>query len=383
VTGRRVLVVNSGSSSVKHQLLDLDAAAVLAHGIVEHIGEPGGPADHEAALLVVVDGLRDLLAEQPLAAVGHRVVHGGERFRAPALVDDDVVEAIRALVPLAPLHNPANLLGIEVARRVVPGVPHVAVFDTAFHVTLPRAAYLYAVPYEMYTLHGIRRYGFHGTSHAYVAARAAALLDRPLAELDLVTLHLGNGASACAVSKGRSVDTSMGFGPLEGLVMGTRAGDVDATVVLYVARAFGLSVDEVETLLNRESGLKGLAGVNDQREVDRLAAEGDDRAKAALEVATYRIKKYVGAYLAALGRLDAVVFTAGIGEHDPLVRAMALAGLEGLGIVVDPARNHAPAGEARAIHADDSRVAVLVVPTDEELAIAEQALACVSAAGAG
>lgn len=381
MSAHRVLVVNSGSSSVKYQLVELARHEVLAQGLVERIGEEGGPADHEIGLAGVVAGLRDLLAEEPLAAVGHRVVHGGERFRAPALVDDDVVEAIRALAPLAPLHNPANLLGIEVARRVVPGVPHVAVFDTAFHVTLPRSAYLYALPYDLYEQHGVRRYGFHGTSHAYVAAQAAELLGRPLTELDLVTLHLGNGASACAVSKGRSVDTSMGFGPLEGLVMGTRSGDIDGTVTFFLARRLGLSLEQVETILNRESGLKGLAGVSDQREVDRLAALGDDRAQIALEVATYRIKKYVGAYLAALGRLDAVVFTAGIGENDPLVRAMALAGLEGLGIEVDPARNEAPGREARAIHAAGSSVAVLVVPTDEERAIAEQAFACVTAGG--
>ena len=366
---RRVLVLNSGSSSIKFELVGPDGARVS--GLVERIGEPGGVADHAEGMAQVLSSL-DL---DGVAVVGHRVVHGGEEFQQPTVVDEAVLARIRELSALAPLHNPANLLGIEAARAALPGVPHVAVFDTAFHVTLPAHAYRYALPDELYRRHGVRRYGFHGTSHGYVARQAAAVLGRPLESLRMVTLHLGNGASATAVDGGHSVDTSMGFGPLEGLVMGTRSGDVDTTIVLHLVRGLGLSLDEVEDLLNRHSGLRGLCGDNDMRAVVARAAAGDEAARLALDVTTYRLRKYVGAYAAALGGLDAVVFTAGIGEHSPVVRAMALEGLGFLGIELDPARNEA---NASVISTDASAVAVLVIPTDEEREIARQALAALS-----
>lgn len=373
-----VLVLNAGSSSLKYQLLDMDDRSVTASGLVERIGDPtgsGGVPDHGAALEQVLDTLG--LADAPVV-VGHRVVHGGSRFSGPTVVDDDVLAEIRDLVPLAPLHNPANIAGIEVARARFPDTPQVAVFDTAFHATMPPRAWRYALPRELAEALRIRRYGFHGTSHAYVSRAAAALLVRPLAELDLVTLHLGNGCSAAAVAGGRSVDTSMGLTPLGGLVMGTRSGDLDPGVVAHLHREGGLDLDAIDTLLNKESGMKGLAGSNDLREVHRLAGAGDADAAEALEVFCYRIRCTVGAYAAALGRLDAVVFTAGIGENDADVRARVCAGLSGLGVRLDEERNAARSREARTISADGSAVAALVVPTNEELEIAEQALAVVS-----
>jgi acetate kinase len=304
-------------------------------------------------------------------------VHGGERFSAPALIDDQVVEAIREQVPLAPLHNPANLLGIETALATFPDTPQVAVFDTAFHRTMPPRAHRYALPRDLADRLGIRRYGFHGTSHAYVSRLAAAHLGKPLAELNLLTMHLGNGASVAAVAGGRCVDTSMGFTPLEGLVMGTRTGDLDPAVVLYLQREAGMSLDQVDELLNKQSGLKGLTGVNDMREIQRRAAAGDQAAREAFDLYCYRIRKYAGAYAAALGHLDALVFTAGIGEHSATVRAGVCDGLEGFGVRLDPARNHLPSNGPRTVSSDDSTVAVLVVPTDEELEIAEQTLVAV------
>jgi acetate kinase len=306
-------------------------------------------------------------------AIGHRVVHGGERYVEPTVITPEVVSGIRALVPLAPLHNPANLAGIEVTLEAWPAVPQVAVFDTAFHRTLPRHAYLYALPYELYEAHGVRRYGFHGTSHQYVSRRAAELLQRPLEATNLVTLHLGNGCSACAVQGGRSVETSMGLTPLEGLVMGTRSGDVDAGVLFHLGRLQGLDLAELDAMLNTRSGLKGLAGANDMRELNTRAAAGDERAALARAVFTHRVRKYVGAYAAVLGRVDGIVFTGGIGEHNPGLRAEALAGLEPLGIEVDELANAAGGGE-RVVSAAGSRVAVLVIPTNEELEIAREAL---------
>jgi len=378
----RVLVVNSGSSSVKYQLLAVTAGQRVAAGLIERVGEPGsGVADHDAAVRRVVDELRaaghDVSQPGALDAVGHRVVHGGERFVEPTLVDDEVVAAIRALVPLAPLHNPANLAGIEALRRLQPDVPHVAVFDTAFHRTLPPRAWTYALPAEVARKHGVRRYGFHGTSFPGVTRRAAALLGRPVEDLALVVLHLGNGCSAAAVLGGRSVDTSMGLSPLEGLVMGTRSGDIDPTIVFHLHRAAGIPYDEIEVLLTKDSGLKGICGDNDVREVVRRADSGDEAAQLALQVYCYRIRKYVGAYYAALGRLDAIVFTAGVGENAPSVRAQALDGLDRLGIHIDPARNQASSREPRFLSPDGAEVAVLAVPTDEELEIAQEALAVV------
>jgi acetate kinase len=390
---RRVLVLNSGSSSVKYSLLDPDSGAHEASGLAERIGEEGSrlthrglggestdePAmpDHEAALRAVLDAFDTYgpgLADSGLVAVGHRVVHGGDRFADPVLVDDDVVAAVRELVPLAPLHNPANLEGLEVARRVFPDLPQVAVFDTAFHQSLPPAAYTYAVPRAWARHHGVRRYGFHGTSHAYVSREAARFLGHEPADARVVVLHLGNGASVGAVSGGRSVETSMGLTPLEGLVMGTRSGDVDPALVPHLGRVAGMPVDDVDRALNKASGMVGLAGANDLREVHRLARAGDGDAALALEVYCHRIRKYVGAYYAVLGRVDAVVFTAGVGENDAWVRAHALAGLERLGIEVDPARNEASGSGARRVSPDGAEVAVLVVPTDEELEIAREAV---------
>jgi acetate kinase len=391
----RVLVVNTGSSSIKYQLFEMDGQKVLASGLVERIGEAGAKLTHragDAEPLVVEDRVADHsegfervfgafeAAGEPigeLAGIGHRVVHGGDRLTAPTLIDDAAIAAIADQVPLAPLHNPSNLLGIRIAMASFPQTPQVAVFDTAFHQTMPPRAWRYALPADLAAELRIRRYGFHGTSHAYVSRRAAEHLGRPAAELNLITLHLGNGASVAAVAGGRCIDTSMGLTPLEGLVMGTRSGDLDPAVVFYLHREAGLSVDDIDDLLNKRSGMLGMAGANDMREVARLVGEGDQASAEALDVYCYRIRKYVGAYVAALGRLDALVFTAGIGENNDAVRAGVCQGLEGLGVALDPRRNRARSGRPRTISADDAVVAVLVVPTNEELEIAEQTLAVV------
>ncbi|RQW97875.1 acetate/propionate family kinase [Micromonospora inaquosa] len=369
----QVLVLNCGSSSVKWRRYDGDRA--LDHGLVERIGEPGGgPKDHTAAVRQILAGL-DLTG---LAAIGHRVVHGGRTFSAPVLIDDAVLAAIKNLVPLAPLHNPANLAGIEVARAALPDVPQVAVFDTAFHHTLPDAGATYAIDRDTAERYGIRRYGFHGTSHAYVSRRTAELLGRPYEQVNTITLHLGNGASACAVENGRSVATSMGMSPLEGLVMGTRSGDIDPTVIFHLRREGGLSVDDIDDLLNHRSGLLGLTGVNDMREVLERRAAGDPAAALAFDVYCRRITGYVGAYYALLGRVDAITFTAGVGEHAAPVRAAALAGLGRLGISVDDARNDGDGD--RLISPDGAEVSVCVIRTDEEREIARQTRDVVGAA---
>ncbi|GAB1694216.1 acetate/propionate family kinase [Krasilnikovia sp. M28-CT-15] len=366
----RILVLNTGSSSVKYRLFD--GAETVAKGLVERIGEPGGDVpDHETALQQIMDKL-DLAG---LVAVGHRVVHGGSEFTRATVIDDEVVATIARLVPLAPLHNPPALSGIEVARKLLPEVPQVAVFDTAFHATIPPEGVTYAIDAELAQRWGVRRYGFHGTSHAYVARRTAALLGVPAERADIITLHLGNGASACAVRGGRSVATSMGMAPQGGLVMGTRSGDIDPAIVFHLHRVAGLSVDEVENMLNRHAGVRGLAGENDMREVERRFEDGDPAATLAVDVYCRRIREYVGAYLAVLGRADAIAFTAGVGEHSPIVRGRALAGLSALGIDVDPERNER---NAPVISPDGAPIAVCVVPTDEELEIAEQARATLS-----
>ncbi|GAA3441760.1 acetate/propionate family kinase [Planomonospora venezuelensis] len=375
----RVLVLNSGSSSVKYRLLSAGdrsspgAAVRLASGTVERIGEPGSPvADHTAALESVAGELAAAgfgIDSPELTAIGHRVVHGGTAFTEPTPITDEVVAGIRDLIPLAPLHNPANLAGIETARRLRPDLPQVAVFDTAFHATIPAEAATYAIDRETAARHGVRRYGFHGTSHAYVSREAAALADRP-ETANVIVLHLGNGASASAVAAGRCVDTSMGMTPLEGLVMGTRSGDVDPGAIAHLRRA-GMSPDEIDTLLNRRSGLLGLCGDNDMREVERRVAAGDPDAELALSVYCHRLRKYVGAYYAVLGTVDVIAFTGGVGENSSLVRSRALAGLEPLGIELDPVRNAAGGGT---VSAEGSRVRVAVVPTDEELEIARQTL---------
>ena len=396
----KVLVLNAGSSSIKYELFEMKKRKALASGLLERIGEERGCLthrsqrdtdscktlregkvdDHREGFAWIADALGksgEIASADELIGVGHRVVHGGEAFQAPALIDESVIDRIREQIPLAPLHNPANLVGIEVAMAGMPDVPHVAVFDTAFHHSIPRHAYLYALPYSLYEDHHVRRYGFHGTSHAFVAKSAARLLGRPLEELRLVILHLGNGASAAAVANGKSIDTSMGLTPLEGLVMGTRSGDLDPAIVFFLSRVTGLDNDSLESMLNRESGLKGISGQNDMRELLRRTREGDERAELALDIYTYRIKKYIGAYVAAMGGVDAVVFTAGIGENAGEIRARACAGLEALGIAVDSKRNAIGGGEAREIQTDDSRAKVLVIPTDEELEIAEQTLDCI------
>ena len=372
----RILVINSGSSSVKYRLFD--GSRTLARGIVERVGEPGGQAsDHDDALRQVMDRV-DLTG---LAAVGHRVVHGGSRFIDPVVIDDTVVAEIERLAPLAPLHNPPNLAGIRATLRLLPHVPQVAVFDTAFHRTLPPAAATYAIDAATARRYGIRRYGFHGISHAYVARRTAALLGRPVTDVNVITLHLGNGASACAVAAGRSVETSMGLTPLQGLVMGTRSGDIDPAVTAHLHRSAGWSVEQVDDLLNHRSGLYGLAGVNDMRAVLAARDAGDPDAALAFDVYCHRIRCYVGAYYAVLGRVDAVTFTAGVGEHAAPVRQAALAGLERLGIVVDPDRNTADDDGERIISPDGAEVTVCVVPTDEEREIAAQTRALLRAAG--
>ncbi len=397
-----VLVINSGSSSIKYQLLDPASQTVAASGLVERIGRPGGRVrhegpdgktstevdvpDHECGMRVVLAQFAEhgpALREEELAAVGHRVVQGGASFDGPALIDQAVLDLIEEWSALAPLHNPPNLAGIRAARQAFPDVPQVAVFDTAFHATLPYEAYAYAIDRDVAAQHRIRRYGFHGTSHRYVSRVAARALGRDVSELNTIVLHLGNGASATAVRGGRSVETSMGMTPLSGLVMGTRSGDVDPAVLLHLARTADYSVQDLDDLLNRRSGLLGLGGHADMRDLRASADAGDEEAAAALAVYLHRIRGYVGEYLAHLGRLDVIVFTAGVGENDPVVRAGALAGLAGLGIEVDAERNAGPTTAPTVISPEGAAVTVMVVPTNEELEIARQAAELVRGTDAG
>lgn len=398
MTPTRVLVLNSGSSSLKYQLLDMRDSSRLAVGLVERIGEQtsrlrhtplatgetreqSGPiADHETALKAVAGELaRDGLGlDSPeLAAIGHRVVHGGMFFTEPTVIDDTVLTEIERLIPVAPLHNPANLTGIRTATALRPDLPQVAVFDTAFHTSMPEAAARYAIDPKIADRHRIRRYGFHGTSHAYVSRETARLLGKAPEEVNVIVLHLGNGASASAVVRGRCVDTSMGLTPLEGLVMGTRSGDLDPAVLFHLARVGDMSMDEIDTLLNKGSGLFGLCGDNDMREIRRRVDEGDEAAALAFDIYIHRIKKYIGAYYAVLGQVDAVAFTAGVGENAAAVRSAAVAGLAGLGLAVDEELNAVRSDDARLISPASARVAVAVVPTDEELEIATQTYALV------
>jgi acetate kinase len=402
-----VLVVNSGSSSFKYQLIDMDAEAVLASGLVERIGEEVGDSkhtvlftaaegeasvtatdakytrelpipDHTAGFKVMLDAFAQhgpSLDDRPPVAVGHRVVHGGARFFEPTLITPLVEINIDELSVLAPLHNPGALQGIKAAKAAFAELPHVAVFDTAFHQTLPPSAYTYAIDLELAEAHRIRRYGFHGTSHKFVSDSAAAFVGRPVAELKQIVFHLGNGASVTAIDGGRSVDTSMGLTPLQGLVMGTRSGDIDPAVLFHLARRAGLSIDDLDALLNRRSGLLGLAGVSDMRDIEERVAQGDAAATLAFEVYLHRLRSYAGAYLAELGGADVISFTAGVGENSSLVRAGALETLGFAGVEVDPERNTARERGIRAISTDASPVTVLVVPTNEELEIARQALA--------
>ncbi|MFD9909089.1 acetate kinase [Streptomyces sp. NPDC059063] len=399
MSSTRVLVLNSGSSSLKYQLLDMADGSRLAVGLVERIGEEtsrlkhtpltgggterertGAIADHEAALKAVAEELTadGLGLDSPeLAAIGHRVVHGGKHFTEPTVIDDAVLAEIERLIPVAPLHNPANLTGIRTAQALRPDLPQVAVFDTAFHTTMPESAARYAIDVATADEHRVRRYGFHGTSHAYVSRATAELLGKAPQDVNVIVLHLGNGASASAVRGGRCVDTSMGLTPLEGLVMGTRSGDLDPAVIFHLARVGGLSIDEIDTLLNKKSGLIGLCGDNDMREIRRRVDEGDEQAQLAFDIYIHRLKKYIGAYYAVLGRVDAIAFTAGVGENAAPVRAAAVAGLEELGLAVDGALNSVRSDEPRLISPEYARVKVAVVPTDEELEIASQTYALV------
>jgi acetate kinase len=389
----RVLVINSGSSSIKFRLYEMEQETVIMSGLLERIGESGSHsvyrthssvdevevhkdespiADHATGLQQIfhfLQGGEGTEYMDTLHAVGHRVVHGGEAFHEPVRIDEQVMDAIRAMIPLAPLHNPANLAGIEAIHILWPQLPQVAVFDTAFFSTLPAHAFRYALPHDLYQQHHVRRYGFHGTSHQYIAGQAAEYLQRPLEDVRLITLHLGNGASAAAIRDGICMDTSMGMTPLEGLVMGTRCGDLDPAIHFYLARTLGMDFNEVENLLNHDSGLKGLCGTRDMREIHHLAEKGDEKARLAVDIFCYRIAKYVGAYFVTLGGLDALVFSGGIGENDVLIRQAVCSRLEALGIALDEQRNRSIKGIADISPAGSKRK-VLVVPSNEELAIA-------------
>ena len=397
-----ILVINAGSSSLKYQLLNPETGSLLAKGLCERIGIDGkftykpqveGKAaldavdvampTHSEAIQAVLDALVDgkngvVGSMKEIEAVGHRVVHGGEAFNKSVLITDEVLKAIEDCIPLAPLHNPANLTGIRACQKVMPGVPMVAVFDTAFHQTMPPKAYMYALPYAYYEEDKVRRYGFHGTSHKYVAGRAAAMLGKAPEEVKLISCHLGNGSSIAAVDGGKSVDTSMGFTPLAGLPMGTRSGDLDAGILQYVMNKHGLSIDEMLNVLNKKSGVEGLSCVSsDFRDLENAAGEGNQKAALAQEKFAYEVRKYVGAYAAAMGGVDAVIFTAGVGENDKAIRRMVCQGLEYMGVELDEAANDVRGKEA-VISAAASRVKVLLIPTNEELMIAMETASIVS-----
>ncbi len=397
----KILVINSGSSSIKFQLLEMADESVLASGLVERIGEteglikctmrPGSKdelvvknatvvADHKSGMRMVVDLLSDarqgvISNSGDIDAIGHRVVHGGEDFHKPTVITGDVLAAIERNIPLAPLHNPANLDGIRVAQELFAGVPQVAIFDTAFHQTIPPHAYLYAIPYALYEQQRVRRYGFHGTSHKFVASECARLMGKPLEELNMISIHLGNGCSMTAIQNGQSIDTTLGLTPLEGLVMGTRSGDIDPAIHAFLVRNCSMDIEGIDAMLNKDSGLKGLCGMNDMRDIHEAIAKGNKLAKLALDVQTYRNKKYVGAYMAVLGRVDAIIFTAGIGENDEIVREMTLRGLESFGVVIDPAANNQRVKAPTLLSKAESLVQIWGIPTNEELAIAREAKA--------
>lgn len=391
----KILVLNAGSSSLKYSLFAMDQHITLLTGLIERIGEPSayhryqvGEAtpqtqqksitNHQQALLdtFAMITASEVIQDSELACIGHRVVHGGELFQQPVRITPDVLQQIKGMIPLAPLHNPANLLGIEEALRLMSNIPQIAVFDTAFHQSLPEYAYRYPLPTDLYRDHGVRRYGFHGTSHLYVAKQAAEYLGKSLAESNLITLHLGNGASVTAIENGLSIDTSMGMTPLEGLMMGTRCGDIDPALHFYLGRTLNLEMDAIENLLNKNSGCKGVCGENDMRTIHQMADSGDQNAQLALAMYVYRLKKYIGAYFAVLGRVDALVFTGGIGENDVWLRQQACANLSAFGIELDIQSNQAPARPYGRIDSPHSKVKILVINTREELEIAIQAQAC-------
>ncbi len=386
----KILVINAGSSSLKYQFIDIDKKQVLAKGLCERIGIDGkltqkvsgrdnfvredAMKDHSDAIRMVIEALTDkevgvISDMKEIDAVGHRVVHGGEIFSGSVMIDDAVMDALQQCVPLAPLHNPANIIGIEACSKIMPGVPQVGVFDTAFHQTMPQKAYMYALPYEMYEKHKIRRYGFHGTSHKYVSGRAAEMLGKKPEDLKIITLHLGNGSSITAVDGGKSVDTSMGFTPLAGVTMGTRCGDIDPAIVTFLMENEGLDAKGVDALMNKESGVFGISGLSSDFRDLEAAMDTNEKAKLALDMFAYSVKRYVGAYAAAMGGVDAIVFTAGIGENTALMRAAITEGLEFMGIKIDAELNKVR-GEEKDISAEGATVRTLVIPTDEEMMIA-------------
>jgi len=395
----KIFVINTGSSSLKYQLFNMNRQETIAFGVAEKIGEASGflthnainangkrikkeiegaLEDHRTCLDKIVKLLLDkqvgvIGKKSEIAGIGHRVVHGGETYRAPVIINPQVIAAVEKNIPLAPLHNPPNLVGIEVARAVFPDALQVAVFDTAFHQTLPPKAYLYAIPYYLYEKEKVRRYGFHGTSHSYVASKTSECLSRPINALNMITIHLGNGGSMAAIEKGKCIDTTMGMTPLDGLVMGTRSGDLDPALPFFLADHLKMSLSDINKLLNQESGLKGICGMNDMREILKNRNSGDEKAALALEVYTYRIKKYIGAFYAALGTLDALVFTAGIGENVPEIRSRCCEGLENFGLIIDNKLNEKTGNNMRTISPPESNVNILVVPTNEELKIAQEA----------
>ncbi len=394
----KILVINAGSSSLKYQLIDMDNEAVLAKGLCERIGIDGSKLnhtpeggekvvieqpmrDHSDAISMVLAALTDanhgvISSMDEISAVGHRVVHGGETFNKSVIIDADVKAAVEECIPLAPLHNPANLIGIAACEAAMPNVPQVAVFDTAFHQTMPQAAYMYALPYELYKKYKIRRYGFHGTSHKYVSQEAAKMLGKNPEDLKIITCHLGNGSSITAVDGGKSVDTSMGFTPLAGVCMGTRSGDIDPAIVKFIAEQEGADLDTVDKILNKESGVYGISGnSSDFRDLEAAAKEGCEKSQLALDMFAYSVKKYVGTYMAALGDVDAVVFTAGIGENTVMMRKEILGGMSAFGIEIDDSKNEkAIRGAQMDISVDGSKVRILVIPTNEELMIAKETL---------
>ncbi|HSL93739.1 MAG TPA: acetate kinase [Bacillota bacterium] len=400
----KVLVINCGSSSLKYQLFDMSDESVLCKGLVEKIGIPGSflkhrrgneenvvieaeISDHEVAIGMVTEALTSPVhgvvgSMDEIQAVGHRVVHAGEKYAGSVLITDDVMNALKECIELAPLHNPPNIMGVEVCAKLMPNVRHVGVFDTAFHQTMPRHAFLYALPLDFYRKYGIRRYGFHGTSHRYVTERAAAMLNKPVDQVNLITCHLGNGASIAAIMNGKSVDTSMGFTPLEGLIMGTRSGDIDPAIVPFLMEKEGWTSEEASSFLNKRCGVAGISQVSsDFRVIEEAAAEGNDQAQLALDMYYYRVRKYIGAYAAALGRVDAIVFTAGLGENSPEVRQAVCQHLGFMGVKVDPVRNKVRGKEVD-VSTDDALVRVLLIPTNEELVIARDTQEIVSALGA-
>jgi len=389
-----ILTINCGSSSIRYQLINREKRKVLAKGLLGKIGKANSSQIHyvkgktirrkdkianyeegvKKIFCLLLDKKRGVIQDiSEISAVGHRVVHGGEDFFHSTLINDEVIKKVKSYIPLAPLHNPPNLAGIEAARNLLPDVPQVAVFDTAFHQNLPEKAFLYALPYQYYEKYKIRRYGFHGTSHRYIAKRTAKFLEKPLKELKIITCHLCSGCSIAAIDKGKSIDTSMGFTPLEGLVMGTRCGDVDAAAVLFLMEKENFTISQMDNLLNRQSGLLGISGIsNDLKEVHRCAVKGNQRAKLALEIFVYRIRKYIGAYIAILGGLDALIFSGDIGENEADIRGRICQGLEFLGVYLDKKKNRARSKASRFISTESSPAKILVIPTNEEEMIAEE-----------